>query len=79
MKETIKMLKNFRWKVRYENLEKKYNGLLTEYHQLEKQLQNDYANTIIRDKNKMIRRQKKIIKNLKEDYKKATAKPNEQR
>lgn len=73
MKETLKILKNYRWEVRYKNLEKKYNLLLEENQILKKKLDEDFASKIIKDKNKMIKRQKQIIKNLQEDYKKITS------
>lgn len=73
MKEILKILKNYRWEVRYKNLEKKYNLLLEENQTLKKKLDEDFANQIIKDKNKMIKRQKQIIKNLREDYKKITS------
>lgn len=73
MKEFLKMLKNYRWEVRYKNLEKKYNLLLEENQTLKKKLDEDFANKIIKDKDKMIKRQKQIIKNLREDYKKITS------
>ena len=73
MKEFLKNLKNYRWEVRYKNLEKKYNLLLEENQTLKKKLDEDFASKIIKDKNKMIKRQKQIIKNLREDYKKITS------
>lgn len=77
MKNILKILKNYRWEVRYKNLEKKYNTLLEENEKLKKRLDENYLNKIIHNKNVLIKRQKQIIKNLQEDYKKATAKENE--
>ena len=77
MKEFFKMLKNYRWKVRFENLEKKYNELVKENADLKRKLESDYSTKLLRNKEKMIKRQKEIIKNLQEDYKKVTSNKGE--
>lgn len=77
MKEFFKMLKNYRWKVRFENLEKKYNELIKENADLKRKLESDYSTKLIRNKERMIKRQKEIIKNLQEDYKKVTSNKGE--
>ena len=66
----LKNLKNYRWKVRYSNLEKKYNELLEENEKLKEKSNEEHLTRLLRNKNAMIKKQKQIIKNLKEDYKK---------
>lgn len=74
MKDFFKMLKNYRWKVRYENLEKKFNELLEENERLKKKLDDNHLTRLLHNKNAMIKKQKETIKNLREDNKKLIAK-----
>ena len=77
MKEFFKMLKNRRWEVRYKNLEKKFNDLIEENKKLKEKFDENHLTKLINDKNSMIRRQKSIIKNLREDNKRLMEKKGE--
>lgn len=60
---------NYRWKIRYLNLEKKYEELNNKVKILEKEIDNDLNRMTIRNKNKTIKHQKEIISNLRLELK----------
>lgn len=60
---------NYRWKLRYHNLEKKYEELNNKVKILEKEIDNDLNKMTIKNKNKIIKHQKEIISNLRLELK----------
>lgn len=70
MKDILKILKNRKWKVKYKNLEKKYNELIEENSKLKKKLDDNYLTRSLHNRNATIKHQKEIIKNLRADNKK---------
>lgn len=65
-----KISKNYRWEVRFNNLNKKYEEALIEIEKLNNKINSDEKLLIIADKDRSILRYKRIIDNLREDNKK---------
>ena len=68
-KKRQKENQNYRWKLRYHNLEKKYEELNNKVKILEKEIDNDLNKMTIKNKNKTIKHQKEIISNLRLELK----------
>lgn len=68
-KKCQKENQNYRWKLRYHNLEKKYEELNNKVKILEKEIDNDLNKMTIKNKNKTIKHQKEIISNLRLELK----------
>lgn len=68
-KKRQKESQNYRWKIRYLNLEKKYEELNNKVKILEKEIDNDLNRMTIKNKNKTIKHQKEIISNLRLELK----------
>ena len=65
-----KISRNYRWEVRFNNLNKKYEEALIEIEKLNNKINSDEKLSIIADKDRSILRYKRIIDNLREDNKK---------
>lgn len=63
-----KNTRNVRWEVRYNNLEKKYNGMIQQVEELKKKLDEDNNIRIIKEKNKYIKLLQTQRNNLRRDY-----------
>lgn len=69
-KEHIKKIsKNYRWEVRFNNLNKKYEEALLEIEKLNNKINTDEKLLIIADKDRSILRYKRIIETLRKDNK----------
>lgn len=64
-----KISKNYRWEVRFNNLNKKYEEALLEIEKLNNKINSDDKLAIIADKDRSIVRYKRIIDNLRRDNK----------
>jgi hypothetical protein len=64
-----KISKNYRWEVRFNNLNKKYEEALLEIEKLNNKINTDEKLLIIADKDRSILRYKRIIETLRKDNK----------
>lgn len=69
LKYLKKLLVNCNWKIKYNNLKKKYDEQEEKIKLLEKQLDKDLNIKKIKEKDNLLIRYKKIIDNLRNDYK----------
>ena len=69
LKYLKKLLINYNWKIKYNNLKKKYDEQEEKIKLLERQLDEDLNIKKIKEKDNLLIRYKKIIDNLRNDYK----------
>lgn len=77
LKYLKKLLINCNWKIKYNNLKKKYDEQEEKIKLLEKQLDKDLNIKKIKEKDNLLIRYKKIIDNLRNDYKELSNKLKE--
>ena len=67
--EIKKMLVNYNWKTRYNNLKKKYDEQEEIIKSLEEQIKNSNNLKLLKQKDALLRRYQLMIQNLRNDYK----------